>query len=68
MTNSQAPWIVETSEDKEVYYHERKAIGVAEDLQLKGKDVCIYHKGEVKHKFSGYTQYSLGLNLSLIHI
>ena len=37
MTNSQAPWIVETAEDKEVHYHERKAIGVAEDLQLKGK-------------------------------
>ena len=62
MTNSQAPWIVETAEDKEVFDNQRKAIGVAEDYQLKGKDVCIYHKGEVKHKFSGYTQYSLGLN------
>jgi len=39
MTNSQAPWIVETSEDKEVFDNQRKAIGVAEDYQLKGKDV-----------------------------
>ena len=62
MTNSQAPWIVETSEDKEVFDNQRKAIGVAEDYQLKGKDVSNYHNGEVKHKFSGYTQYSLGLN------
>ena len=31
MTNSQAPWIVETSEDKEVFDNQRKAIGVAED-------------------------------------
>ena len=62
MTNSQIPWIVETAEDKEICYHERKAIGVAEDFQLKGKDVGIYHDGQIKHKFSGYTQYSLGLN------
>ena len=62
MTNSQVPWIVETAEDKEICYHERKAIGVAEDFQLKGKDVCIYHDGQIKHKFSGYTQYYLGLN------
>ena len=62
MTNSQVPWIVETVEDKEICYHERKAIGVAEDFQLKGKAVCIYHDGQIKHKFSGYTQYSLGLN------
>ena len=57
-----SPWIVETSEDHEVYNNQSKAIGVAEDYQLKGKDVCVYHNGEVKHKFHGYTQYSLGLN------
>ena len=62
MTNSQAPWIVETAEDKEVFDNKRKAIGVAEDYQLKGKDVCIYLNGQIKHKFSGYTQCSLGLN------
>ena len=62
MTNSDSPWIVETAEDHEVYSNQGKAIGVAEDYQLKGKDVCVYHKGEVKHKFHGYTQYSLGLN------
>jgi len=62
MTNSDSPWIVETAEDQKVFNNQGKAIGVAEDLQLKGKDVCIYHKGQIKHKFSGYTQYSLGLN------
>ena len=64
MANSDlnSPWIVETSEDHEVYNNQSKAIGVAEDYQLKGKDACVYHNGEVKHKFHGYTQYSLGLN------
>jgi len=62
MTNSDSPWIVETAEDQKVFSNQGKAIGVAEDLQLKGKDVCIYHNGQIKHKFSGYTQYSLGLN------
>tara|TARA_B100000519_G_scaffold143418_1_gene124424 strand:+ start:314 stop:490 length:177 start_codon:yes stop_codon:yes gene_type:complete len=51
MTNSQIPWIVETAEDKEICYHERKAIGVAEDFQLKGKDVCIYHDGKSNTNF-----------------
>ena len=62
MTNNDSPWIVETAEDKEIYNNQRKAIGVAEDFQLKGKDVCVYHKGEIKHKFAGYTQGTLGLN------
>jgi len=62
MTNLDSPWIVETSEDHEVFSNQGKAIGVAEDFQLKGKDVCIYHDGQIKHKFSGHAQGTLGLN------